>query len=165
MTSKLVSFDRLAHDFSPGPKAVLQSEQTCVNEPGAPNLLRLTHTAEPPRQQLLRGINRTPGGSSSIAAMRRALLAQLARQPVRQAVEADWNFPAQLLAQIFRHEAVHQIDGWDDRRCFAFFYPQLPNKPLIFVDVALLPEMPQLRTHCTLSPSLGLAARVRRARA
>jgi malonyl-CoA decarboxylase len=45
---------------------------------------------------------------------------------------------------------VHQIDGWDDlhrrlqpdRRCFAFFHPQLPDEPLIFVEVALLPAMP-----------------------
>ena len=45
---------------------------------------------------------------------------------------------------------MHAIDGWDDlrrrlqpdRRCFAFFHPQLPDEPLIFVEVALLPEMP-----------------------
>jgi malonyl-CoA decarboxylase len=45
---------------------------------------------------------------------------------------------------------VHEIDGWDDlrrrlqpdRRCFAFFHPQLPAEPLIFVEVALLPQMP-----------------------
>jgi malonyl-CoA decarboxylase len=62
----------------------------------------------------------------------------------------DWNSPAQLLEQIIHHEAVHQIDGWDDlrrrlqpdRRCFAFFHPQLPDEPLIFVEVALVPEMP-----------------------
>jgi malonyl-CoA decarboxylase len=61
----------------------------------------------------------------------------------------DWNSPAQLLEQIIHHEAVHEIDGWDDlrrrlrpdRRCFAFFHPQLPDEPLIFVEVALLPEM------------------------
>ena len=60
----------------------------------------------------------------------------------------DWNSPAQLLEQIIRHEAVHEIDGWDDlrrrlqpdRRCFAFFHPQLPDEPLIFVEVALLPR-------------------------
>ncbi len=58
----------------------------------------------------------------------------------------DWNSPAQLLEQIIRHEAVHEIDGWDDlrrrlqpdRRCFAFFHPQLPDEPLIFVEVALV---------------------------
>lgn len=165
-----VFFDRLSHDFSPDPKAVLQSAQAYANEPSVPNLLRLTRCAEPPRQELLRRINRSPGGTSSIVAMRRALLARVAKQPALQAVEADflhllsswfnpgflqlqrvdWNSPAQLLEQIIRHEAVHQIDGWDDlrrrlqpdRRCFAFFHPQLPNEPLIFVEVALLPAMP-----------------------
>ena len=49
-----------------------------------------------------------------------------------------------------RDEAVHEIRSWDDlrrrlqgdRRCFAFFHPALPGEPLIFVEVALLPEMP-----------------------
>jgi len=62
----------------------------------------------------------------------------------------DWNSPARLLDKIIEHEAVHQIDGWDDlrrrlepdRRCFAFFHPALPGEPLIFVEVALLDEMP-----------------------
>jgi malonyl-CoA decarboxylase len=62
----------------------------------------------------------------------------------------DWNSPAQLLEKIIHHEAVHAVDGWDDlrrrlqpdRRCFAFFHPQLAEEPLIFVEVALLPEMP-----------------------
>jgi len=163
-------FERLSKDFSPDPKAVLQSAQAYAAVPNAENLMRLTHLAEPPRQELLRRINRLPGGTASIVAMRRALLARVARQPELQALEADfvhllsswfnpgflqlkrvdWNSPAQLLEQIIHHEAVHQIDGWDDlrrrlqpdRRCFAFFHPQLPDEPLIFVEVALLPEMP-----------------------
>jgi malonyl-CoA decarboxylase len=52
-----------------------------------------------------------------------------------------------LLEKIIAHESVHAIDGWDDlrrrlqpdRRCFAFFHPQLPGEPLIFVEVALVP--------------------------
>ncbi|HWI12515.1 MAG TPA: malonyl-CoA decarboxylase [Burkholderiaceae bacterium] len=163
-------FERLAHDFSPDPAAVLQSAQAYAKDPNAANLLRLTRLAEPPRQELLRRINRSAGGTAGIVAMRRALLARLAKRPELQAVDADfrhllsswfnpgflqlervdWNSPAQLLEQIIRHEAVHQIDGWDDlrrrlqpdRRCFAFTHPQLPNEPLIFVEVALLPEMP-----------------------
>lgn len=163
-------FERLSRDFSPDPKAVLQSAQAYASEPNAGNLLQLTRLAEPPRQELLRRINRSPGGTSSIVAMRRALLARMNKQPELQAVEADflhllsswfnpgflqlqrvdWNSPAQLLEQIIHHEAVHAIDGWDDlrrrlqpdRRCFAFFHPQLPAEPLIFVEVALLPEMP-----------------------
>jgi len=163
-------FERLSRDYSPDPETVLQSARAYAGDPSANNLLRLTQVAEPPRQELLRRINRSPGGTASIVAMRRALLARLAKQPGLQAVEADflhllsswfnpgflqlqrvdWNSPAQLLEQIIRHEAVHQIDGWDDlrrrlqpdRRCFAFFHPQLPHEPLIFVEVALLPEMP-----------------------
>lgn len=162
-------FERLSRDFSPDPKAVLQSAQAYAEMPSAANLQRLTQTAEPPRQELLRRINRTPGGTGSIVAMRRALLARMNKQPELQAVEADflhllsswfnpgflqlkrvdWNSPAQLLEQIIRHEAVHQIDGWDDlrrrlqpdRRCFAFFHPQLPDEPLIFVEVALIDHM------------------------
>ncbi len=163
-------FERLSADFGPDPAAVLSSAQAYASDPSAANLQRLTQLTEPPRQELLRRINRLPGGTSNIVAMRRALLARVDKQPELQAVEADflhllsswfspgflqlqrvdWNSPAQLLEQIIRHEAVHEIDGWDDlrrrlqpdRRCFAFFHPQLPSEPLIFVEVALLPDMP-----------------------
>ncbi len=163
-------FRRLASDFSPDPKLVLRSAQAYAAAPTAPHLIELMRATEPPRQELLRRINRTPGGTASIVAMRRALLARLGAEPALAAVEddflhllaswfnpgflrlqqVDWRSPAQLLEQIIRHEAVHAIDGWDDlrrrlepdRRCFAFFHPQLPDEPLIFVEVALLPDMP-----------------------
>jgi malonyl-CoA decarboxylase len=47
---------------------------------------------------------------------------------------------------------VHEITSWDDlrrridpedRRCFAFFHPQLPDEPLIFVEVALVRAPPE----------------------
>jgi malonyl-CoA decarboxylase len=163
-------FDRLSIDFSPDPQAVLSVAQAYADAPTPENLIRLTRLAEPPRQELLRRINRTPGGTAQIVAMRRKLLARLNAKPELRALESDflhllsswfnpgflqmeqvdWRSPAALLEQIIRHEAVHEIDGWDDlrrrlqpdRRCFAFFHPQLPNEPLIFVEVALLPEMP-----------------------
>lgn len=176
-----IFFKQLSMDFGPDPKAVLQSAQVYASTPNAANLMRLTQVAEPPRQELLRRINRLPGGTSHIVAMRRALLLRVAKQPELQALEADfvhllsswfnpgflqlrrvdWNSPAQLLELIIRHEAVHQIDGWDDlrrrlqpdRRCFAFFHPQLPDEPLIFVEVALLPQMPG-----TIAPLIDKAA-------
>ncbi|MFZ9439417.1 MAG: malonyl-CoA decarboxylase domain-containing protein, partial [Hylemonella sp.] len=63
--------------------------------------------------------------------------------------EITWKSPAELLEKIIAHESVHAIDGWDDlrrrlqpdRRCFAFFHRQLPNEPLIFVEVALVPTI------------------------
>ncbi len=163
-------FQRLAQEFSPDPQAVLVGAQAYARQPNADNLVRLMELVEPPRQELLRRINRSPGGTQTIVRMRRALLDRLNGNDELRALEADllhllsswfnpgflelrrvdWNSPAQLLEQIIRHEAVHEIEGWDDlhrrlhpdRRCFAFFHAQLPGEPLIFVEVALLPQMP-----------------------
>ena len=162
-------FERLASDFSPDPQAVLAAARAYAQAPEAAALIRLTRLAEPPRQELFRRLNGAPGGTAAIVRLRRSLLERLPKQPQLGVVEADllhllsswfnpgfldmrkvdWNSPAQLLEQIIHHEAVHQIDGWDDlrrrlqpdRRCFAFFHPQLPDEPLIFVEVALGPEM------------------------
>ena len=63
----------------------------------------------------------------------------------------DWQTPAAILEKIIAYEAVHEIKGWDDlrrrldpvdRRCFAFFHPSLVDEPLIFVEVALLADVP-----------------------
>ena len=63
----------------------------------------------------------------------------------------DWSTPANILEKIIRYEAVHEIGTWDDlrdrleppdRRCFAFFHPQLVDEPLIFVEVALTEDIP-----------------------
>ena len=163
-------FDHLARDFGPDPQQVLRLAQAYAAAPAAAPLIALTRAVEPPRQELLRRLNRIPGGTAAILRLRRALLRRLPKRPEWLAVEADlmhllsswfnpgflqmrrvdWNSPAQLLEKIIQHEAVHEIDGWDDlrrrlqpdRRCFAFFHPQLAGEPLIFVEVALLPEMP-----------------------
>jgi malonyl-CoA decarboxylase len=131
------------------------------------SLIHLFQTVEPPRQELLRRVNRAPAGTATILKMRQTLLSFLKDHPAFRATDADmhhllsswfnpgflelhqitWNSPAQLLEKIIEHESVHAIDGWDDlrrrlqpdRRCFAFFHPQLPGEPLIFVEVALVP--------------------------
>jgi len=163
-------FEFLAADLSPDPKAVLAAAEAYAAEPGVQTLAVLVDASEPPRQELFRRLNRMPGGTSAVLRLRRALLRVLRERPALQAIEADllhlltswfnpgflqmrrvdWNSPAQLLEKIIHHEAVHAIDGWDDlrrrlqpdRRCFAFFHPQLPDEPLIFVEVALVPDMP-----------------------
>ena len=163
-------FDHLAVDLSPDPQAVLRSAIAYKDNPGPATLKALTRVAESPRQELFRRLNRVPGGTAAVLRLRRALLQHLRDEPHLQVIEddlqhllgswfnpgflhmerVDWNSPAQLLEKIIRHEAVHSIDGWDDlrrrlrpdRRCFAFFHPQLPDEPLIFVEVALLPTMP-----------------------
>ncbi|NRF65974.1 malonyl-CoA decarboxylase [Aquincola sp. S2] len=167
---RLSFFEHLAQDFGPDVQQVLDAAQAYAQAPTDPQrLLALTQAAEPPRQELFRRLNRTPGGTAAIVRLRRALLERLPKQAPLATVEndllhllsswfnpgflqmrkVDWNSPAQLLEQIIRHEAVHEVDGWDDlrrrlqpdRRCFAFFHPQLPDEPLIFVEVALVPEM------------------------
>ena len=63
----------------------------------------------------------------------------------------NWSSPADILEKIIAYEAVHAIDSWDDlrrrlkpedRRCFGFFHPSMPNEPLIFVEVALTKGIP-----------------------
>ncbi len=167
---QLEFFEHLARDFSPAPAVVLKAATAYAAQPAAATLIALTKAAEPPRQELLRRINQAAGGTAAIIAMRRTLLGRLRERPELAALESDllhllsswfnpgflqmqqvdWNSPARLLEQLIEHEAVHAIDGWDDlrrrlgsdRRCFAFFHPQLPGEPLIFVEVALVAEMP-----------------------
>ena len=64
----------------------------------------------------------------------------------------DWSTPANILEQIIRYEAVHEIRDWNDlrrridpvdRRCYAFFHPALVDEPLIFVEVALTEPIPR----------------------
>jgi len=168
--AQLRFFEHLDEQFGPVPSDVLVAAQRYAAEPTVQTLTHLTAVAEPPRQELLRRLNRAPGGTALIVQMRRQLLRMLPQHPHLGAVEADffhllsswfnpgflemqkvdWNSPAQLLEQIIQHEAVHAIDGWDDlrrrlqpdRRCFAFFHPQLPAEPLIFVEIALVQEIP-----------------------
>lgn len=163
-------FHYLAEKFNPSPAEVLNAAQMYAEAPTAENLIWLMRVSEAPRQELLRRLNRAPGGTGMIIDMRRQLLKALNKKPELKAVDADmqhllsswfnpgflkmhqvdWKSPADILEKIIQHEAVHEIDGWDDlrrrlqpdRRCFAFFHPQLSEEPLIFVEVALLPDIP-----------------------
>ena len=163
-------FAALHAEFSPDPEQVLAASRDYAADPSAANLMRLGAVAEPPRQELLRRLNRAPGGTATILHMRERLLELKSEQRELEAVDADfrhllaswfnpgflqilrvdWHSPAYLLEQIIVHEAVHEIRGWNDlrrrlevdRRCFAFFHPALPDEPLIFVEVALMDRMP-----------------------
>ncbi len=163
-------FEVLATEFDPDPGEVLRLAESYAVSRSPDNLIRLTRAAEPPRQELLRRLNRAPGGTGTIVAMHAQLLDVLRADPALRAVDfdlqhlltswfnpgflklvqVDWRSPAVLLERIIQHEAVHEIDGWSDlrrrlepdRRCFAFFHPMLPEEPLIFVEVALLTQMP-----------------------
>lgn len=163
-------FAALAIEWSPAPDAVLAAAQRYAVTPSAEHLAALTAAAEPPRQELLRRINRAPGATPFLLAMRCDLLALRKGNPELAAVDADflhllsswfnpgflrlervdWHASASLLEQLIKHEAVHEIHDWNDlrhrllpdRRCYAFFHPQLPDEPLIFVEIALVHDMP-----------------------
>lgn len=162
-------FAALATEFGPDPKTVLDAATRYAQAPTAEHLARLTTAVEPPRQELLRRINRAPGGTAMLLAMRNDLLALRKNNAELAAVDADflhllsswfnpgflrlervdWQSSAALLEKLMEHEAVHEIKGWGDlrrrvqpdRRCYAFFHPQLAGEPLIFVEVALVDSM------------------------
>jgi len=162
-------FASLATGFAPAPDAVLSAATQYAKAPTAEHLAALTAVVEPPRQELLRRVNRAPGGTAMLLSMRNDLLALRKGNPELAAVDADflhllsswfnpgflrlervdWQSSAALLEKLIQHEAVHAIAGWDDlrrrvqtdRRCYAFFHPQLAGEPLIFVEVALVSEM------------------------
>lgn len=162
-------FAALLTEFSPDPQRVLAASKAYADKPSAANLAKLSIVAEPPRQELLRRLNRAPGGTATILKMRERLLELKPGETELDAVDwdlrhllsswfnpgflrilrVDWHTPAYVLEQIITHEAVHEIRGWNDLRrrlqadgrCFAFFHPALPDEPLIFLEVALMDRM------------------------
>ena len=169
--ARLAFFQFLDTALAPDRDRVLKAAKAYADKPDAEHVLELQRVVEPPRQELLRRINRAPGGTAAIVGMRRDLLKALKEEKGLRAVDCDfshllsswfnpgfldlqqvdWGSPAALLEKIIRHEAVHAITDWTDlrrrlqpdRRCFAFFHPSLPGEPLIFVEVALVHAIPR----------------------
>ena len=170
--AKLDFFSHLAENFDLDAESVIESAQSYISERSAAALQALTLTAEPRRRELLRRINQTPGATELLVRMRENLLDVLADNPHLKCLDddfeylfsswfnrgflvlkpIDWKTPANILEKIIEYEAVHTINDWDDlrrrlqpedRSCFAFFHPAMPEEPLIFVEVALTNEVPQ----------------------
>src|SRR5437868_8392793 len=158
-------FGVLARQYSPSPDAVGRAASAYQASPTPENLIELQAVVEPPRQELFHRLNMAPGGTAALVEMRRQLLGKLKLHPEWRAVDADllhvlrswfnrgflrleridWRTSAMVLEKLIQYEAVHAIEGWSDlrrrlegdRRCFAFFHPQLPDEPIIFIEVAL----------------------------
>jgi malonyl-CoA decarboxylase len=165
------AFFEFLDSLAPDRERVLRTARGYAESGSRESVLELQKAVYPPRRTLLQRLNRANGGVAAIVAMRRALVGLLRERPELRVVDADfshllsswfnpgflylrqvdWNSPASLLEKIIEHEAVHAIRDWKDlrrrlqrdRRCFAFFHPQLPDAPLIFVEVALLPAIPR----------------------
>jgi malonyl-CoA decarboxylase len=161
----------LAERFGPDQAKLDRAIEAYRAEPSAKTIMNLHKAAEPRRQEVVRRLNLAPHGTEALVRIREELAQHLKSHPDLEALDADfahlfsswfnrgflvlrridWTTPANILEKIIRYEAVHTIRDWNDlrrrlepsdRRCFAFFHPQLLDEPLIFVQVALAKEIP-----------------------
>lgn len=130
---------------------------------------QLRQVLVPPRLHLLQQFNGLDAGVKFLVDLRAELLGFAREDPALTALAVDlrellaswfdvgfldleritWSTPASLLEKFIAYEAVHAIQSWDDlkhrlgeeRRCYAFFHPRMPEEPLIFVQVALVRGM------------------------
>lgn len=169
---RLAFFNLLQERFGPDHDRLDRAIEAYRTKPDAAAVSALHLAAEPRRQELLRRLNLAPEGTPVLVRMREALFEAMETQADLKAIDddfrhlfgswfnrgflvlrrIDWRTPANVLEKIIRYEAVHEIQGWDDlrrrlepadRRCFAFFHPQLVDEPLIFVEVALTTDIPR----------------------
>jgi malonyl-CoA decarboxylase len=170
-TGRLSFFGNLARHYGPDREKLAHAIESWRSQPNDADASNLHFASEPRRQELIRRLNRAPGGTSELVSMRADLLdlmngdkdlAALDRDVVHLLASwfnrgflvlrrIDWSTPANILEKIIRYEAVHEIRDWDDlrrridpadRRCYAFFHPALVDEPLIFVEVALTESIP-----------------------
>lgn len=164
-------FKAISEGYDPDPKALTAAAERFAAERSAAALSALNAASESRRQELFRRLNFAPDGTRRLVRMREDLLRLLPDEPELARIDADfryllanwfnrgfltmeridWHTPAAILEKIIAYEAVHHIDSWDelrrrvdpeDRRCFAFFHPAMPDEPLVFVQVALTRAIP-----------------------
>lgn len=130
---------------------------------------RLRQALIAPRVDMLTQFNSLDRGVKFLVDMRADMLGLLRDNPEIEPLEQDlqrllrgwfdvgflemaqitFNSPAALLEKLIDYEAVHEIQSWNDlknrldsdRRCFSFRHPNMPEEPLIFVEVALVNGM------------------------
>src|SRR6201994_1205733 len=168
---RLAFFETLARDYGPDREKLSQAIEAWRAQPSDNDASHLHFASEPRRQELIRRLNRAPGGTGELVGMRADLLRAMNGHKEFAALDRDivhllsswfnrgflvlrridWSSPANILEKIIRYEAVHEIRDWDDlrrridpadRRCYAFFHPTLVDEPLIFVEVALTETIP-----------------------
>jgi len=128
--------------------------------------MALRNLLEPPRAKILKQFNGLRGGVKFLVDLRSELMRWAEDNQALQDLDKDvyrllvswfdigfldlqritWKSSAELLEKFIQYEAVHEIRSWkdlknrleEDRRCYAFFHPSMPNEPLIFVEVALV---------------------------
>jgi len=151
-------------------KILLKNAKNYSSEKNQKNYQEISNSSEPRWIELFRRLNSTSNGTYKLVKMRERIrslnnedfkifdygLLRLFKywfNPSFLVLEKiDWETPANILEKIIHYEAVHEINSWDDlrarlapedRQCFAFFHPLIPNDPLIFVEVALCDGVPK----------------------
>ena len=153
-------------------EALTKAAKDYTTQPSDAGLRAIANIAEPGWIELFRRLNATTNGTVRLVRLRERLLKLIRQKPEVARIDVglvgllrnwfnpgflvlepiDWSTPANVLEKIIAYEAVHEITSWDDlrarlapedRRCFAFFHPAMPDEPLIFVEVALTTEIPR----------------------
>ena len=168
---KRTFFNFMAHDLEINPDEVRVALDAYQTNPSETTYKNFSTASEPKRQELIRRLNHPDGATERLVGMRKDLLSLIKENPELAPVGIDlkhlftswfnrgflvlrpinWSSPAEILEKIIAYEAVHAINSWEDlrarlqpedRRCFAFFHPAMPDEPLIFVEVALTKGIP-----------------------
>ena len=169
---RLDFFQQLLEDYEIDVAEIKVALAAFESSADAASLLQVTAAAEPRRQELLRRINLTQGGTRRLVKMREHLLAAMRDNPQLKRIDTDfhhlfnawfnrgflvmepldWTTPAHILEKIIAYEAVHEIGSWSelrnrleplDRHCYGFFHPSMEDEPLVFVEVALTEQVPR----------------------
>ena len=168
----LLDFFKLIRDnYEISTKDLSVAIESYKTEQSSNNLINLLKLSEPKRREIFRRCNGISRGTIRLVNIRKRLLELLKNNSELKAVDHDmvylfknwfnrgflilrpinWETPAHILEKIIAYEAVHQINSWDelrarlapkDRRCFAFFHPAMQDEPIIFVEVALMKDVP-----------------------
>ena len=153
--------------------SLLKNVEAYSRDKNSINLSLIGNSSEPRWIELFRRLNATPGGTHKLIKLRERIKTLLndGREHLKTLdagllklfkywfnssflvlEKIDWSTPANVLEKIIEYEAVHEINSWDDlrarlapndRQCFAFFHPLIPEDPLIFVEVALTNGIPE----------------------
>jgi malonyl-CoA decarboxylase len=153
--------------------SLLKNVEAYSRDKNSTNLGLIGNSSEPRWIELFRRLNATPGGTHRLIKLRERIKTLLSdgREHLKTLdagllklfkywfnssflvlEKIDWSTPANVLEKIIEYEAVHEINSWDDlrarlapndRQCFAFFHPLIPEDPLIFVEVALTNGIPE----------------------
>ena len=169
--SKLSWFLLLVNDMDVPAETAIAAIKAYHDKPSNKAYENMIGAVEPARLQLIRRLNQTQDATAKLVKMREDLIRFLPNHPHLGKLNVDfkhlfaswfnrgflvlrpisWSSPAHILEKIITYESVHEIENWDDlrrrlqpddRRCFAFFHPAMPDEPLIFVEVALTEGTP-----------------------